>query len=168
MIKKEAVGIAVRLFAIFLGVYSLRFMSTMIPFAATSDSDSVTLNYVLILGAFPLLAAALLWRFPLTVATLLLPASTEQTEATALNANDMEVAGFSIVGLWVLASAIPDLFYWVTYAYAITHVDSGVGWLPDQIGGAVSTVIELGVGFWLLLGSGGLLKMISRIRGRSK
>jgi hypothetical protein len=69
------------------------------------------------------------------------------------------------MGLWVLTSAIPDIFYWVTFVYRIKSVNVGSTELtPENIGYIVSTIVELVIGFWLLFGSRGLLGVIRRAR----
>jgi hypothetical protein len=165
MNKEQVVGIAVRLFAIFLGIYTFRHVSGLLPYAAAPSPNYISFSFLFLLAAFPLLAAILLWLFPLAVAAKIIPNIKEKETPAALDAGGIEVVAFSVMGLWVLTYAIPDIFYWVTYVYRIKNINIGSPELtPENIGYIVSTIVELVIGFWLLFGSSGLLGVIRRAR----
>jgi hypothetical protein len=114
---------------------------------------------------FPILAAILLWFFPLTVAGKLIPDTKPEELPIALSGTEIETVAFSILGLWILATAIPDIFHWATFGYLVKA--SGVGraqLTPENIGNIVGTVVELVIGFWLLFGSKGIAGLIRRYR----
>lgn len=105
-----------------------------------------------------------MWFFPLTVATKLIP-NVKPEESAAFGAGGIEVVAFSIMGLWVLTTAIRDIFFWITFAYRVKNVGLGISELsPEDVGNIVATVVELVIGFWLLFGSKGLLGIIRRVR----
>ena len=165
MHKEQVVGIAVRLFAIFLGLYTLRHVSGLLPYAAAPSPNNISFVFLFLFAFFPILAAILLWLFPLAVATKIIPNIKAKNATAPLDANGIEVVAFSVMGLWVLTSAIPDIFYWVTFAYRIKNANIGSTELsPENIGYIVSTIVELVIGFWLLFGSRGLLGVIRRAR----
>lgn len=165
MPKEQVVGIAVRLFAIFLALETIRYASSLLPYAASPPPNNISLGFIATLLFFPLLAAFLLWRFPLAVATNLIPDIKKQEQHSSLGANDIQVIAFSVMGLWVLTTAIRDIFYWVTFVYQIKNSGLGNPTLsPENVGNIVSTVVELVIGFWLLFGSKGLVGIIRRAR----
>lgn len=165
MPKEQIVGIAVRLFAVFLALYTLRYASSMLPYAAAPPPNSISFWFIGTLALFPILAAVLLWFFPLTVATRLIPDIKAKETSTSLGAGDVEVVAFSVMGLWVLTTAIPDIFYWVTFVYRVESAGVGSPELsPENIGNIVATVVEFVIGFWLLFGSKGLLGIIRSAR----
>ena len=165
MNKEHVVGIAVRLFAIFLGLYTLRHVSGLLPYAAAPPPNYISFAFLFLLAAFPILAAILLWLFPLAVAAKIIPNIKAKGTPAPLDAGGIEVVAFSVMGLWVLTFAIPDIFYWVTFVYRVKSVNVGSTELtPENIGYIVSTIVELVIGFWLLFGSRGLLGVIRRAR----
>lgn len=164
MQKEQIVGLAVRLFAIFLVVYTLRHVSGLLPYAGESSPNNVSFLFIGLFTICPLLAAALLWFFPLTVAAKLLPpaaTSTPPPTAALENKGAEDVAWyFSLMGLWVLTTAIPDIFYWVTITY---HIEDAA-FSSQNKGNMAATLSQLILGFWLLFGSRGWVGIIRRIR----
>lgn len=165
MNKEQLVGLGVRLFAVFIVVYTLRYATSLIGFAMMDPPDYIAASFILLIGFSPVLIAILLWRFPLTVASKLIPKIKTSEKPRPLGEMELQVVAFSILGLWVLASAIPHIFYWITYVYRIKNVGFGnIELTPQNIGGIVSTVVELVLGVWLLLGAKGLVGIIRRLR----
>ena len=165
MHKEQIVGIAVRLFALFLVVYVLRHASALIPYLADSSSYKISFTFLFLIVLFPILAAILLWLFPLTVAAKLIPDIKAKERPKTLSSTEIEQVAFTIFGLWVLTQAIPDIFYWATFVYMAKSLGMGRAELsPDNISNVVVTVLELVIGFWLLFGSKGIVGVIRRIR----
>lgn len=165
MQKEQIVGIAVRLFAVFLAIYVLRYSSGVISYIAKSTDYVIGLPFLAVIVLFPLLAALLLWLFPLSVASRLIPDIKAKEPPKALSGSEAELIAFSVLGLWVLASAVPDVFNWVTFVYLMKSSGAGRAELsPDNIGNIVATVIELVIGFWLLFGSRGVIVVVKRMR----
>ena len=110
--KEQAVGLAVRLFAIFLVVYTLRYATSVVAFSILEPPDYIGSSLILLVGFSPILIAILLWRFPLTVASKLMPKVTAKEKSKVSSETELQVVAFSTLGLWVIVSAIPDTFYW--------------------------------------------------------
>lgn len=166
MRKEQIVGIAVRLFAIFLALYTVRYASFLFPRATLPPPNNVSFLFIFVLALFPILAALLLWFFPLTVAAKIIPDIKAKEKVASLGAAEIEVVAFSVMGLWVLTGAIPGTLNWVTF-FAIWLANYGAGTLelsPDNIANIIDTIVELIIGFWLLLGSRGLLGIIRHLR----
>ena len=165
MNKEQAVGLAVRLFAIFLVVYTMRYATSVVAFSILEPPDYISSGLILLVGFSPILIAILLWRFPLTVASKLMPEVTAKEKSKSLSETELQVVAFSTLGLWVFVSAIPDIFYWATYTYRFKNVGSGNTELtPQNIGGMVATAAQIVLGFALLLGSKGLVGLVRRLR----
>lgn len=165
MRKEQIVGIAVRLFAIFLVLYTLRYASSLLPYAALPPPNNISFAFISTLALFPILAAVLLWFFPLSVATTLIPGIKTKKQPAPLDAGGIEVVAFSVMGLWALTTAIPDILYWIAFTYRVKSVGIGSPELsPENIGNIVATIAELVIGFWLLFGSRGLLGVVRRAR----
>ena len=70
-----------------------------------------------------------------------------------------------VLGLWVLASALPDTAYWLS----MVMFTSGAGfeaftWLPENKANIVATALEVVIGFILFFGARGLSNLLYRIR----
>lgn len=165
MSKEQIVGVTVRLFAIFLALYTLRYASNLLPYTAMPPPNNISFVFIGTLALFPILVAVLLWFFPLTVAAKLIPDINTKEQTTSIGAGSIEVVAFSVMGLWVLATAIPDIFYWVTFVHQVKSAGMGSPELsPENLGNIVATTVELAIGSWLLFGSKGLLSIIRRVR----
>jgi hypothetical protein len=164
MYKEQIVGLAVRLFAIFLFLYAVRHTSGLLIFVSEQPQNNV--NELLIFAPllFSIIAAILLWHFPLTVATKIIPDIKSKNKAPALNAAEIEVVAFSVMGLWVLATAIPDVFYWAIFVLRLKSIELANVTLADSIGNIIATAVELVIGVWLLFGSRGILGLIRGLR----
>lgn len=165
MRKEQIAALAIRLFAIFLVIQALRQAAGLIPYLADSATVRVGLGVVLVSTLVPVAIAVFLWLLPLTIATKLIPGFKVEEPRSTLTATEIASVVFPILGLWVLTDAIPDTFYWVTFAYIVKSSDLGRPELsPENIGNVVATVVELLIGFWLLLGSKGALGLFKRLR----
>lgn len=166
MRKEQIIGLAVRLFAVFLAVYTIRYASGLLPRVALQPPNNVSLLYIFSVALFPILAAVLLWFFPLSVAAKIIPETKSKKQVTSLSPAEIEVVAFSVMGLWVLAGAIPDTLNWATYfaLWLANHEAFNLELTPDNIGNMVGTIAELVIGFWLMFGSHGLLVIIRRAR----
>lgn len=158
MTNAQAVAVGVRLFAIWLVIYVVR--SGPALWVMNSREEAVAgMAMVLAVVAVMLLVAAILWLFPLTVASRLIPKSALE-RSTAAPVEDLQRCGFLLLGLWVLASAIPGFLRYVFLYYLSSRpgaiVDLGVN-IPAAFAGIVC---ELIVGFWLLFGAKGLLGLL--------
>lgn len=160
MKKEQVVGLGVRLFAIFLVVYTIRYGSSLLPM--TRAPDNVSLLFIASFTIPLLLAALLMWMFPLTVAGTILPKMKASGRSVPLRRDEIQVVAFSILGLWVLSTAVPDLFYWSTFVYLAKRINLSL--TPSHIGNVVATVIELIIGFWLLFGARGLRGLVRVLR----
>src|SRR5690348_14939753 len=110
MTSKQFVAVGVRLFSIWLAIYILRYAPA---WMLESQQTSVAHNAVpLVIGTLMLVAIVVaLWLFPFTVARKLLPRSALD-QPTALAAHEqIEQAGFCLMGLWLLTQAIPSLVF---------------------------------------------------------
>ncbi len=166
MQKEQIVGLAVRLFAIFLVVYTIRYGSSLLPMTRPPNNVSF-----LLLAGFTvplLLAALLLWIFPLTIAGTILPEIKTSGSSVPLEVGEIQIVAFSILGLWVLSTAVPDIFYWSTFVYLAKGIEFSL--TPEHIGNIVVTVIEIIIGVWLVFGAKGLrgLRRLVRISGTAR
>jgi hypothetical protein len=164
--KEQIVGLAVRLFAVFLVIYVVRHASSLIPLLSESSKYRVGAAYLTLIVLFPIVAAILLWRLPLTVAATLIPGVNTKKRPRPINSTDMERVAFTILGVWVFATAIPDVVYWTTFVYLLNNASAGKPiFAPEDLSNIVATAVELAIGLWLLLGTRGIIDFLRRLRG---
>lgn len=160
MTNKQFVAVGVRLFSIWLAIYILRYA----PAFWMLDSQQVSAAHnaiPLAVGTLTLAAIVVaLWLFPLTVARKLLPRSASD-QPTALPAHEqIEQAGFCLMGLWLLTQAIPSLVFEGFVFYLYTRPGSMLGLRPQEYAALARALVETGLAIWLLFGAKGLLGIL--------
>ncbi|HRQ65719.1 MAG TPA: hypothetical protein PKZ76_12795 [Xanthomonadaceae bacterium] len=164
MPPSHLIAVAVRLFAVFIALYTLRYG---IPALHMLISEHATLGaavVVVLTVSVPLVIAVLLWTFPLTVAGHLLPRSHGDT-APSWHASDIQAAALAIIGVWLVASMLVQASYWIVFL--LLRRGSGFADLPlspEHIGGMVSTAVQLVLGHVLIFGARGLTRMLHFVR----
>ena len=124
---------------------------------------SLVLVGLVLAGSLAVCAA--LWFFPLTIARKLLPAMREPRSETAMSGSVALSVGLTLLGVWVLAYALPDALYWATLFLLSRQVGAAyVPWGYEQIASVVTTVAELALAAWLIFGSSGIKRLILRYR----
>ena len=164
MTKGQIVGLAVKLFAIFLFVYSLQKLVNVLPWFSPDVTISwIAITYAVCYGLALVLICLVLWFFPLTVAKELIPF--ESGQPTTLSQDSILSIAFVILGLWVLSTAIPDMVYW---SIVISQSrEMGLSWqdaAADVKGNTYATILEIIIGLWLLLGAKGLKNILLAVR----
>jgi hypothetical protein len=154
MTPHQTLAVAVRLFAIWLTIYGAR---ELLGFyiAAEEHGDR---HSVMIVAAVILVTAAflvLLWFFPRTIARGLLPLSGD-TVAKPSPPEMWIAVGASVIGLWLVASALPALLRngLVMYLFRAESLDR-----TGLTSGMIYYGIQLLVGLGLMLGVNGLRKL---------
>ena len=126
---------------------------------------------MLLIGAVlasSIVVCAILWFFPLTIARKLLPAMGEPRSEAAMSGSVALSVGLTLLGVWVLAYALPDAIYWATLFLLTRQLDSGYfEWGHEQIASIVTTAAELVLATWLILGGTGIKRFILRYRNGS-
>ena len=157
MTPHQTIAVAVRLFAIWL---LLSLVTGLITFGTQfnwHEYPHKTLATALI-ATVTLLVVLALWFFPHTVARRLLTVSaTQPHEAAApITADTWLAMGCALVGLWVLASALPGLVREVVILYSssdtITDVSEVRHWLLADLARFVVAV-------WLMYGAKGFRRL---------
>ncbi len=154
MTSTQIVGLGVRLFSVWLFVYVVRNVPAMWNFNV-AESDASANVAVAVVAAVVLAIVAVLWFFPLTVARKLLP-RTQSEDRLALPLEQVESAGFCLVGLWIVATAVPSAFYWILMSYYVLKPGSLLSLSPYELASMSSIGVQLILGIWLFFGAKGL------------
>ena len=158
MSPHQVVAVGVRLFAIWLAIYALRVAPGFLVQVRKYD-DQFAIGLTIATVPIVLGVLIVLWFFPRTIARRLLPGS-PPPEPPVISPDAWFAVGCSLLGLWVLSDAIPALVKYFMFLY-LDQRSGGATSLPaGWHAGAVSYVVHLLIGFWLLLGAKGVRKLV--------
>jgi len=154
MSPHQIIAVAVRLFAVWLAVYSAWKIPSFYIYA-TGQNEPKLLVIVLAAATFCLVLILALWRFPVTVAKKLL--SSPVPESTSSVSPDLWLAmGCALTGLWLLTQTVPPIAQDLIglYRFGSTYIDQP-GLTPWLVYRLLMVVISL----WLVLGAKGFRKL---------
>lgn len=163
MTPHQAIAVAVRVFAVWLAVSAMRSVSASF-FGSHAETYGLMVAGVIAILTF--LTALLLWFFPLTISKKLL-SSHAAAPAPAETSDAWLAMGCALIGLWLLASAIPSVVRDALFVYSSSLQD-------DELGGykrwLIYRFVEVALALWLIAGTRGIIKVFSWLRsaGTSK
>jgi hypothetical protein len=116
---QQVVGLAARLFAIWLLVITFQLFGIASALRGQYDGAGVILVYFA--SAFPILLAIVLWKFPMTIAHKIVPKICDEN-TLRMPAREAAAAASAIIGIWVLIGALPQ----IVSTIGLVLVDGGV------------------------------------------
>ena len=162
--REDVIAVATRLFAVFLVVTTIRAIAQSANPLFGEDLPLPFLLLALSLYLATILVAALLWFFPLSVARKLLPVARDSATVPAVSHPTFPALAFSVLGGWVLASALSDSVYWLVFFVYSERAGVDYSVSPDYVASMVATGAELLIGVYLLFGSQGFVGLLHRFR----
>jgi len=115
MTPQQLLGIAVRLFALWLGLSCIQYWVVLPTSLRTMEGTGGATLFVYIVGAIYAVAALLLWFFPMLVAHRLLP-RTRHDNLLSAQGHELARVGCALLGLWLFAHVLPELARYGLYA----------------------------------------------------
>ena len=169
----ELLSTGIRLLGIYVFIYAFRTgiyqYQAVMQFRSTSQDDMVAFTYLaLIQVGLLFIASFLMFKFPVSLAKWLLPKTKENEVVFDGSAKDIEISIFTIIGVYILSWAIPDLFHNGIWWWYSTHSEISGMW--EQGGGneyiinQIVTVLEIAIGLYLCLRAQGLSNLLRRLR----
>jgi hypothetical protein len=163
----DLVSVCVRFFAVSLVLSALSFMFQMVdvtrglsPFAiAPSPLPVFLFGGVIVL--FLLTVALVFWLFPIRIARFIVPKGIEGEFNVNFTAEELEVFLLSLLGVWVLIEAVPQLgqlAVWITRV-KIANEDATRG-----LETLVLRLVQIAIGVLLLLKSVGIRRIVNDLR----
>jgi|SRR5581483_4970278 len=151
MSPHQAVAVAVRIFAAWLGITVLRDLAS---FIFLKPSDIPGFGFAVTVVVLAAVLVATLWFFPRTIAGKLLSSDSAKPEAAA--SPDLWLAmGCALLGLWMLTSSLPTLIF-DTYALLRFNYGDERGNVPQSV---AYYVVEVVIGLWLVFGGRGFRRL---------
>jgi hypothetical protein len=149
MTPQQLIGLAVRFFAIWLVMTSITYFGSIFlsPVISDTSNNEITLAYGL--GTLYLLAAVILWLFPMVVAHKLLP-RTRYENRLSFQAHELARVGTALLGLWLFAKALPSPVWLLFRSFLFVDAGSTFSALtPEERLDILVTAFE--IGFALLI-----------------
>jgi len=164
MTPLQTIVVAVRLFAIWLGLWLFAEVpATLSYFRWSSEGPGLAISAA---GASAAIAATalFLWFFPVTVARKLLPGTVPEEPAPAASPQEWFLVGARLIGLWTLTRALPALVFQIAYFYWSVNHDAERVSNPPTKWSVVTPVLQAVIGLWLLFSARGLLGLLRLAR----
>ena len=161
MTKDDIVALSLRLSSIFLFLSVLSKAATTLPNWARAGEVPVVATLVMIV--LPLLVSIIFWKYAYSLAKAFVPTMPTKSIEIKWSLSDVETTAFTVLGLYVLTSAIPNAFYLLSFvieASALSASKTEPGFVPRYI----HTAVELFIGFWLVSGARGLHSFLRKVR----
>jgi heme exporter protein D len=148
MTPHQSVALALRLFAIWVALQTLR---TLPAFFTMGGFDSR--SYVWMAVTFALNAVVILafWVFPRTIAGKLVPPPDPEPQPSS-SPDQWLAVGCTLLGLWTLTATIPRIAYEAFVLGAMSSSDDH-SQLQHLV---VYNLVELAIAVWLILGAKGV------------
>lgn len=166
MKPEHIVGLAVRLFAIVLGLYAIWRGISLIALYQGEQALQGAAVFEVAFSVSLVLVATLLWSFPLIVARRLIPFdSLADSKGREPKAKALEAVAYTVLGLYLLFHVISDSIYWGTIVLiANRNPDLSIEITLEQKAAMVSTAVEFLFVIFLIFGSRRLLEWFHRLR----
>jgi hypothetical protein len=164
----EITAIGLRIFAIVLWLFSLRQFVGVMNYLGTNTNDALapSVFYLVATVLVPIAVGVLVWLFPLSLARSILPGNPDSS-LDSLSRSDLYLAAISVLGLFVLSRAVPDLVFWLT-RFLVESKMKQQGIVPgsgsETTANFYATLVELGIGTWLVFGSGAIYRFVEKTR----
>lgn len=166
MTPQQIVGLGIRLLALFLAFGALRYLGYTASEAFPTDTSS-QLNVAHWIAAIYLFAAAVLWFVPMWIAHKLLP-RTKFENKLELHGLELARVGCSLIGLWLFASALPNVVWFLFRAFLVVGDESLFRTLNTEAKlDVVISVIQIIFAVALIARSGDFAQIVFRANGKT-
>ncbi|HFD31944.1 MAG TPA: hypothetical protein ENJ28_04425 [Gammaproteobacteria bacterium] len=161
---EHIVALAVRLFAIAIALYAIRDGASFIAMFLEQERQTASYLFGAVM-ALLIFLAIVLWMFPLTVARGLVKfREPGDVDITSASAQQIQVVGFTILGIYLLFFVVSDVFYWMVIWFVSQRAHELPELSLDQIARMVATVVELIFVLFLIFGAGGIARALRKFR----
>jgi len=161
MTPQQIFGSALRLLALWLAIRSVGYLLTVPAILSKVRMDDGNV-YSYVFGIAYLLAAAVLWFFPMWIAHNIVPRTQFENR---INIQPLEAArvGCALIGLWIFATVLPKLVWFFFRAVVFYSNESSFQMLTqdDKLSFAVS-VFEVIFSLVLIFRSSAFAKLVVR------
>ena len=133
------------------------------------ESIALSLTVFSVIGIILLILAYFLIKYPTIVAKWILPKPQSNEPVFNGSISDLNIAAFTILGVYILSWSIPDFFYNGSMIFYLNYTGVEDLYNNDSLNthiiNQVITVLEISIGLYLCLKAKGLYTLILRLRG---
>lgn len=171
----EVLALGIRIVGIFAVLKLLQFFSYSYAmtqrWALSNPGESVSM-WLAVYGVSGLVLVAacfVLIRFPMIISNWLLPKTDKDEPVFSGGIDDLTIAAFTILGVYILSSAIPDLVH--NLGMLVQMRSQGImdlynaGGRNEYIVKALATILQIGIGLYLCFQAKGLNALLLKFRG---
>ena len=126
-----------------------------------SNQNINTVLFSMVPGIFALIISFILWFYPSTISSKLSYPADDMGEKSNYAKALGEIL-IAILGLYILANAIPDLVYHIVL-YIVSN-NENLKIMPIDRAASIATIVELIIGLFLLYGSDLIHKVVQRLK----
>lgn len=146
-------------------LYTISHLNGLFAYVEEGAPIQIDKTVVVLFAALQIGVCVFLWLFPRSVAAQLLPGRNTDEVVKPSSQLEWQTLGVICIGLWALSRAIPDAVYWITFYNMAASSKLGLSFFnAEQKAAMLSTVAELAIGVWLLLGAKGTAAFIFKAR----
>jgi len=161
MTPQQVFGTALRLFALWLAISSLKYLVSL-PKALEQYWRGEHMDLAVGTGVMMLLMAVVIWFFPLWISHKLIP-RTQFENHVSLQPLEAARVGGALIGLWFFAQSALSLAWYVIMFIIKNSPDSNFRQMPeDERVTLIYTIFELVLSLALILRAGDFAKLVVR------
>lgn len=138
-------------------------------YARPDDSITMWLVYHGVVGSALIVFCFVLLKLPLTVSRWLLPKAKADEPIFSGSIDDLRIAAFMIIGVYILSSAIPDFVHNASMILYLSGEEMMKLYNPNEISEYIikelDSALKIGIGLYLCLQAKGLNALLLKIRG---
>lgn len=163
MSKREISSLACKILAVFLMIQGISAIANVLTYYIASPNLGVEkASNIIAPLIFYVLVGILLWLLSNKLSLVMAKDETHSdlAEPSRITASDVQRISFSVIGLYFIGNAIPQLISVLASFYSIHKQDIPISLLPNIIG----SVSRLILGLVIFLGSQGLVNFLKALR----
>lgn len=168
----ELLAVGVRLLGVYFLLQFVQFLGSSYSSYYQMASSLPEFNPFFVAGGYAftamlMLAFALVFiKFPATVAGWLVPKIDKDSSTISGSLIELQLTGFTLLGVYILSWAIPDLIHNSALLAVIPHYDESylISDRPYDVINIVVTAVEIVIGLFLTLQAKGLVRLINKFR----
>ena len=169
----EILSLAIRLLGIYFLIEGVRYVfawyGAYLQFENYSQDKTFLLfvsSYMMSTALFVVSGAAFV-KFPVAVSKLLLPRSSAESPVFSGNIDDIKIAAFIVIGVYMLSWGIPKLMLETAKLFLIHSMSrqyDDFAWY-QKIADFMVAIIDVVIGVVLAVRAKGVLKLVNQLRG---
>jgi len=168
----ELLAIGIRLLGMYFLVKCVQFIGTAYASYHQMAISLPEFNPLIILGAYAITAvlmfafAIIFIKFPAIISKSLLPRTSVESPVLPGSPKELLLAGFAVLGVYILSWAIPDLIHNSALLIVIPRYEQSysMGNRPYDLINLGVSVVEIVIGLYLTLQAQGLVRLINKVR----